>query len=663
MMRKFVLAIVICFVSGQVLAQTAPAAKPGPGGIWIVLPGPAGAGNTYEISRTGVSNADNSAAVLPPASRAEMDARIADINRDEYNLGEMPKSSQLDVLWRLLQRNAPRDSFAPVLNSLPALYACGMAWFDADVAKNTAVKYKVVKKSSASAALQEWTTEAVKWPGTGPKMNFTIEKVQSMKGGNTFDLLAEFPKELSHFRVFRSYHLRSGFEPVSARVLIRKEGKLLHLHVFDETATEKVLYSYYVVPFDAAGNPGTYSPEVLMYSVPDNTIQPSVRRLRTESDTARGGIKLMWSLPQKSNIVSINIYRGFRYDGKYGKIASVAPTDSVYLDFDVEPVKTYYYTVVLNGTFETSPTSPRTSGMLEASWDNMLPPQDFTAEANGQIVKLSWTKLEKDTRAYNIYRSVVGTNNWLRIKQIVSSDSAMVVYDTLPKSKENLRYAYSITDVNTSYKEGPPSNVEAVGVAGTETLPAPESLSAIVHSDGKVMLIWSNTARISAYVNGYNIYKAELTEEGEVVGGWTKLNATQIGSDVNIYYDQPAGNRWFAYVVRSAGFDGAEGKNSPESRVIIRTDARLNVSQAAVYTSTEGVRIDWTEPLDKELKAVEIWKAEKGTEAVLLHSALPGKGTFTDKEVKPGKVYLFTVRCVYTDGSTSAFMEAGVSRP
>jgi len=663
-MKKVFLYILITLQFALAAAQSGPMAKPGSTGIWIVFSEPAGAGNSYEISPSGEKRESVAAVLLPPVSRAEMDARIAEINRPEMNLGEMPRQNQLDGLWRLLARNAPADSFAPVRNSYAALYACGMAWFDGEAEKETPVKYKIVRKSAAGSTMQEWNTDNVKWPGKGPQMKFSLVKVQSIASGNTFDMTAEFPKELSHFKVFRSYHLRSGFEPISARVIIRKEAKLLNIHVYDETAADKVLYNYYIVPFDAAGNAGTYSPEVKMYTVAENTIQPSVRRLRAVSDTARGAIKLSWSLLAGADVVSVNIYKGFMYDGMYGMLSSVSPSDTVYYDNDVVPVKTYYYTVVLNGAFETSPTSPRVSGMLEASWANNLPPQDFVVEANGNVVKLSWTRLEKDTRGYNIYRTVVGANNWIKVRSVLSADSAISAYDTLPVTKENLRYAYSITDINTSYNEGPPSNVESVGVAGTEILPEPASMSAIYSGKGKVMLIWSNTALLSGFVTGYNIYRVYLNDDGTIDGEWTKINSTAVNAESNIYYDQPTVfGRQIAYKVKSVGYDGAEGKFSPEARIVVQEEAKLNVSKSMLFISSAEVRIDWTAPLAEDLKNVEIWRAEKGAEAQLLYSAAAGVSTYSDKTIKSGKTYLYSIRCVYTDGTKSQFAEAGVAQP
>jgi hypothetical protein len=60
-------------------------------------------------------------------------------------------------------------------------------------------------------------------------------------------------------------------------------------------------------------------------------------------------IKLRWKSSEVPNLRSISIFRSLNYDSGYTLYSKVPPTDTTFIDKNVEPITNYYYYLVFYG--------------------------------------------------------------------------------------------------------------------------------------------------------------------------------------------------------------------------------------------------------------------------------------------------------------------------
>jgi len=660
-MRKIIyILLLINSIAFGIQELNAQRAEAGPDGVWVMMDLSSGTKNNYTILRKSAKrDYERVGKLLPPKSEAEMEARFFDLEALNLNMPARLNEKQQKRLWRVIQKNAHLDSFAPYVNNYPALYAAGLAWYDAEANKGD-YSYKVVRSDNNGRELDTKETNAVKVPGSGPNVSFILKEMKNADNVNTLEYEVPNIFTMINVRVFRSFYQRTGYEMINPDVFFTKIKEGYRMTITDYTAASRVPYAYYVVPMDAAGNLGTKSIDVKMYSVPQNTIPPSVTKFKTSSDNEKKAIRLRWSLSDASQVVSIDIYKGIVYDGKYFKVASMKPHDTVYYDYQVNPVATYYYTIVLNGMYETSPTSPRISGMLEGVNGNFLPPQQVQAQMTEKGPVISWTRAETDTRGYFLWRGVGDVSDLKKIKQILSDSVNNLYIDTLPDIKEDSRIYYALTDINTSYNEGPMSDI-ATCVARTEaSLPPPDTIFVYHQSEGNVRIIWKPMGLKFGRVHGYNIYRYYTDENGkEAEGSLIKLNSTMLNYELNQFVDSTmtVGKRW-VYFVRCVGEAEDElSKKSPEVIYVYEGSSFLNVSNVLVFPQEGSVKLLWNNPVGDALTDVEVWRSESGKEPKLIKKLGAKTEEYTDSGLKSGNTYFYYFRCSY-NGKSSGFTDA-----
>jgi fibronectin type 3 domain-containing protein len=387
--------------------------------------------------------------------------------------------------------------------------------------------------------------------------------------------------------------------------------------------------------------------------MPAGSIQPSVDRIKTRSLTEQNAIRVSWKLKNADGIVSIDLYKSLIHDGRFFRIASLAPDDTAYTDNDVTPVRTYYYTIVLNGAYESSPPSPRVSGMLEAGSgnNNLLPVQNLEAAQQHRVVRLSWQRTEPDTRGYYVYRAAGRDGAFQQRGDILLSDTTQLVFiDTLPETEGAVLYRYQVRDVNTAYHIGPPSETISLLVAGRTAFPAITQPWFDVISAGKIRLFWPDMTETSAWVSRYIVMRRSDCE-----GGSRKVLALLDASRTVFTDSSLKEGCTYYYAVYSTGNDTAVRSTSAGEAVYSFIEERLSeLSDIRIFAGDDGVRISWVTPFDSRLAAIRILRASGGAEAIQIGQVSPATESFHDKTAGAALTHFYYFRTIDRQGREGA---------
>ncbi len=625
----------------------------GPKGVWVMLGKQIPKDFHYEIERKDLGDWELVHSSFAPTSRDEIQARVFDIVRLNIGYETALTDKEIDFLWKECKAGRS-DSLFSYFSHYPVLYALGLAWYDGDVRKGNNYTYRIKIISKREENQPAVTLGPSSIPGPKVPATFKIDGAKATGKGISLEYLITNQKDLHHVKVLRSYYLRSGYEVINPELIFYKEKEKYFLNVLDNTATPKVPYAYVVIPVDAAGNQGDSTKPFAMYNVPENALPPSVDRIKTASVEKEKAIRVSWVLKNPRDIVSIDIYKSLMHDGRFFKIASAAPNDTAYMDYDVEPIKTYYYTIVLNGAFESSSNSPRISGMLKASNDNLLPINNLDVQQEGNVVKLSWNRNERDTRAYQIYRANgVDGELLMRGKEVESDSNYIEAYDTLPATQDDVVYAYSVRDLNTSYMAGPYSNRVLAYGWGMQSVPIPTNLTVQKSGENRAWIVWKQMETADNNVVGYVLTRREINLEtgAESKDVWVK----KLPKEINQFLDSTlrTGYSYF-YSVKSTGPNQKVSSASLEQGITLVKERVMPVSNVQVSTSDGKVELAWTNPQGIKIKNIRIERGLPGSDKYDVVATLDSSNTsYSDSKVTKDKTYFYTLILVDENGNES----------
>jgi fibronectin type 3 domain-containing protein len=644
------LSITLFITLAATTACIAQSALPGPKGVWILCGQTPSDNHQYQVSRkTDRSEWQVLATLSKPGSAAEIQSRMLDVLKQGLTVRDLsPK--ELEYAWRNVRYNNI-DSLFFLSNNYAALYALGLAFYDATALQSTRYSYKITSVENGKV-VREKILDGIQFPGRGPQIEFELLNKTVTRSGITLEYLFEGTPNLAGVNVYRGYYERTTPERINPGLLFARQGNKWKLTVSDKTVSPKVAYTYFIQPYDAAGNEGSLKGSASLYNVPKNSIAPSVNRIKTSSDELEKAIRLSWRLDNYADIVSIEIYRSKIYDGEYLRIASLPPTDTTFMDVHVKPIETYYYSVVLNGMYETSVQSARVAGMLKASEKNVLPVNNFSLSQQGNLVTLQWQKADPHTHSYFLYRAEGIDGELKHIKTIVSDSSDIQIVDTLASGIENKLYQYAVRSQNTSYKLGPFS-VRANAVSyGTQRLPMPIKLEANRLSFNSTRLVWKNQSGVQN--SGFMLYRKEVDENGKVLSGYKAIARLK----VNQYIDSGlVAGKTYVYGVRNIGLNDQDLSNmSPEVKFEVIREAAPGVQNIQVSYADGVAHLRWHNPVGIDLKGIEIYKAEEGSRPAKLQQLSPTTEYYDDQTIQSDKTYYYFLKTVTNDGSDSGLV-------
>ncbi len=555
------------------------------------------------------------------------------------------RDAQVKKLWQLIQPAKTLDSLYAYGIDPRFQTVAGCAWMDDGLTANDTYNYRVnkVERNGTKTLLNE---ERIVFPYNAFKG--TLKPVKFKPGAANINISYALGDSFNTagVKLYRTQYLENKFIEIPSNVFFTSDNRRFVAQVTDPGVAEGITYSYVAMPIDALGNEGTASDTLHIY----NLVKPSEVGIILKFDALpkekEKGIQLEWKLKSDKGIASIDVYRSKTYEGNYIKLTSLSPKETKYFDDKyVSPSVAYYYYILVNSGYGNSLPSARVPVILKGNNPNIFPPQKLTVTKIANTVKLSFLKLERDTRGYYIYRANSYTGALKQLpRMLLSTDSVLTYIDTLPQSNQPQIYSYAVADINTSYNISPVSERVSVQTGGSN-LPIPSTISAL-YRNNSVFVSWKDVSGINRAVTGYNLYRTITDDNGKEINE-IKIIAS-ITNGANIYIDKiiSEGTRYH-YYVQSVGLDSLEVSSlSNTASILVPVEMPMQPGKVMAFAAENKVVIKWDLPEDTVVKKIRIYRAVAGQKATLIKEMSATEKQFEDPSVEINKMYYYFITTV-----------------
>lgn len=348
--------------------------------------------------------------------------------------------------------------------------------------------------------------------------------------------------------------------------------------------------------------------------------QPAITSLSNDYD----GVKINWGAVENAQLYCV-----LRKTSNTQWTELVQTEALSYTDNSVQSGTAYYYTVQCLS--EDGAVSTSTYDTVGKSIVYVAPPEISSISAGNDGVTVSWGKVPGAAK-YRVYRKT-STSGWSKIADTANLscvDTAAAV---------NTTYTYTVRCIDSAG-----NFISAYDTVGKSiTFASKPAISSVSNVYGGVSIVWSKVSGAARY----RVYRKTGS------GSWTKIADTTAAS----YTDKAvtSGSK-YTYTVRclnaagsfNSGFDSA-------GKTITYVAAPVLSSISNVYG---GVTVSWSKTIGAAKYRV-YRKSGSGSWAKVADTA---STSYTDKTVKAGTKYDYTVRCLDTAGTTiSSFNSTGIS--
>ena len=353
----------------------------------------------------------------------------------------------------------------------------------------------------------------------------------------------------------------------------------------------------------------------------------------SKAESVYGGVKLTWG--KVNGAAKYRVY----YKGSKGWTRMVDTTSTSYIDKDVSSGKNYTYTVRCLSADGKSFTSGYDSKGTTVKY--IAAPEVSKLESVNGGVKITWGKVSGAAK-YRVYYK--GSKGWTRM---VDTTSTSYIDKDVSSGKS---YTYTVRCLSKDGKKftsGYDSKGKTVKYVAAPKISKVESVY-----DG-TKITWNKVTGAEKY----RVYYKDRT-------GWNKLADTTGTSivDTGIVVKELFSNKSaikLAYTVRCISSDAKKFTSGYDSKGKTAVDGQYHPNIQNISTVSNGIKLDFNNVLTSNSK-YRIYRKENGSWKKLAETY---NQYYTDKNVKAGKSYTYTVRCVSKDGKrfTSSFNPSGVT--
>lgn len=589
-----------------------------------------------------------------PKSEAECQGRLMSL--PTVMLG----NTQIDMarvkwVWNRIYGSTSVDSLYAFAADPRYQFVAGCAWFDEGLAAGT-WQYRVAKKGREDN-LDRAGEQRISFPSTAYGGGLRAVRFKPDERGVIIHYAVSDTLHTAGVTLLRSKQHEQNYAEVKVTPFFTRVNNQWVAQVVDSSVVKGMAYQYVAIPVDPLGNPGRASDTLTVYTLAKPGDIGMIPVFDVKPSEERRGMELSWQIKSAVALTAIEIYRSRSgYDSTYEKIASVSPQQTTYFDdHNLQPATSYFYYIIANGAYGRSFPSARVPGILKGNNANIIPPQNVTATRQGNIVTLSFTKVEPDTRGYYIYRANSYTGPLQQLSRMVlSTDSLVQFTDTLPMTNSPEVYTYAVADINTSYAVSAPG--ERVSVRTPGRIPIPDGVTAI-RKDNAVWVTWRDQTR-HALVIAYQLFRSEVAEAGA-----DAVNETLIATlppEQNSFLDTTVieGKR-YRYSVRCRGLEeGDEGGMSQWASIYLPDVLPLAPTQVVAIAAENKILLRWEAPADASVVKVNIYRAKEGETAQKIVSLPVTAKTYEDATAQQGVTYYY-----YLAAENGTQKESGVTEP
>jgi len=607
---------------------------------------------SYEVGKdqSGTGNFKKQAAVTFPTSYSEFKKRAGSSLADEFKIQVGAKSD--DEAWAILQ-SGDLQKIGYFFLSKEFLEGIGMMWTDTDIKGNSAATVYRVSGVDAAGKTGVIYTEAVSAVKRVPFPKFKLNRAV------VTDSLVQFtwsvPAPASNPAVFASVYKKSStskrFTVAAERLIIYNRDDSLHVY-FTEKVNPGELLTYYMQPYDMAGNRGAGSD-------PSSHLTKSFKSIATISgfkvkDTTNA-LYLSWNaLPRQAIYSGIQILKSRSAQKDYVVADTLAPNAVNYLDRKVLPNMVYYYQVrpllVPYPGFKMLPTATA-HGSMQVKNERPSKPGGLTAKQDStRFIVLSWDKNpELDLFAYYVLR---GTS--VKDLQVISPPIRDTVYrDSMKYLNGATQYVYAVQVMNLAQNMSDVSAQVGIRPLKAQYVASPAGAQSR-WADRAVNLKWENTVAVYDNVIGYIVFRREKGEPlFKVI---SKIERLPFFRDT-----LTTPGKTYEYGITSVDAFANQSLLSPLTELTVPTyDFVSPPSDFYLTNKTDGIQLTW--PGNDKGNDYVVYRKAVSAKSFSKVSDIKNAVTYIDKTVQSGILYLYKITARLNNVESNAGQEKAIRR-
>lgn len=580
--------------------------------------------------------------VSAPESFAEFQARLAVARRFVPKVMH-PRDLPEPYIWSAIDRDLPPDSLAGWAGSLVVRLALGIVYLDTSAQPAAPYHYRVSKLRKDGTGTETVMSDVAVYPSPG--LTTQTRFVDRAARESAIRIRWQTTSRVKPHTVepYRRPYLTGEFQPIDASVYGSTRKDTLYIEVIDRQVELLGAFEYYLLPFDAWGNPGSPSDTVFAVAYdPAGVGLPY--NIRVESLDSLGGIKLSWRFDQPHLIQSFVIYRSAVFDSGYTPLAEVSAQDTEYFDQTAIPMRKYFYRIGVHGLLDEPIGVSATVFGIFQSTEKPLPPHDLFAEGVKNGVRLRWNTSEKHLKGFYVFRSNGYTEALEPLTGLIPSrDSITVFVDSSRSLSGSLVYAYAVRVENTSHVISDFSDTVMARPAKQTEPPAPVQFT-VLPDENHFRLYWQNMVEFDNLIEGYRLYRREIQPRGPTTTFsplTDSLLAANYHSDTTVQR-----GKMYQYAVQSVDMFG--GVSALTQSPPVALDVPLPAPPAGVrgVPTPIGIDLRWDASGGETPTAYRIYRYERGKSAKRLAELKPEVTEFLDTTAQPGYLYFYYVTAI-----------------
>lgn len=582
-------------------------------------------------------------------------------NNLESAVNEMPVKISIsdmpaEIIWEKAVKYSQIDSIGIWGLSLQVQRALGTVYLDRSVPNEGKYIYKV-SYLTANGSVSYYTQHSpVYYPSK--KEAISIEIIESSFDFDRVTILTRSVTNSSGLRmmkVFRKENPGGSHKEVSCKFFVFYNNDTAYISLTDSTVEINKTYEYLLQPYDRFGNPGQFTPPILIaaYNINESI---SIKNIKIETLNTTGFLKISWSTLSFMNISSIKIFKSLDMDTGYYQIAEIPASETEYTDENTEPRQKYYY--YISCTDLTGNESARSAKVFAITEYTQLPsnrPYIAGSESLKDGIRIYFVATDEYTAGFRIYRDNGLGDSLAQISDLIPyKDSLMNYIDTSSSLSGALQYRYAVISENFSGVMSQLSNIITERPDKPVIPLTPDKLEVIVR-ENSAWLYWDDMNKGDFDIIGYSVFRRQVSESGAPLSDFLPLADTMNLLEYNNFVDTaviPGSS--YQYAVQSVNIYGIRSSlsNFATAQLEIKTDYMIPPSGLRAQQVFEGIILNWGEIETERLAGYRIYRYKRGedpTPVATVNTAVQ----YTDKTVLNGELYFYYITSLYIDGKES----------
>jgi fibronectin type 3 domain-containing protein len=544
--------------------------------------------------------------------------------------------------------------------------AMGTAYLDEEVKnqKNKTYTYQLDLIGKNGRTLGSVTGDV----SIGKSPDFLPPATGSVKASDSLVVITwrqKVARDIPYFAfVYKQTAARGEFSRLASRVLVRHKKDSVY-YTFTEKANANSAYRYFIRPADLLDNTGEFNSDTASLVAANFRKLPMITKLKAR-DTLNA-ILVSWNpLPVNPLLTGVEILRSRDPRGDFVVMDTVSALSHSYLDKRLLPHIAYYYRVCVLHVGRQLPSEKfYASVSADQQKTSRVPdaPYGLSVQTTPRGVLVSWQPVsDPDLFAYYVSR---GSSLDAKMQVISPALTDTSFLDTASNLSRQTSYVYAVKTVTNSNRESPFSEKVSGHLPRGKERPLTPGGIRVTPRNGSLFIEWDDTKRNNPGILGYILYKHKAGSQPLQYDPArpASVEATRLGLSLAVdgavtvpfFEDSIAGNgERYEYLVSAVDRFGAESGLSPAGSYAHVNTARL-LPPAKVFARAvqDGIALQWEQADPAGVQGFAIYRRIVSEKVPLRIAQVKSSvSQYTDKQVRQGNLYVYSIKTVTAAGET-----------